>query len=466
MQSRRPAHPVRFLSALLGLLALIGAGLWAAMAPARAGDVFTVHGVVVDVTAENARDARVKALDQGRALAFRTLLERLTPQAMHASLPRPTLETLVESELAVEVDREKASSVRYIAEVTYAFRPTEVREFLRLNALSYSENQARPVLVVPVLVLRGTGPQGEPMEQALLWEPENDWAAVWRDPRFSSSLLPVETPFGDTEDLLALDAEKALNAQWADFAPLAARYRADEVLLAVATVSREAQGRTEQVDLTLARLSEDGLETAQGTAQGAAAVPEPGQTRIPTIARPLALEAIDIAMAPWIERWKEKTLVSLGEQQRLSATAVFRSGLADWRAIETALAEIATIIDHRVLALSATGAEIELTFAGSVDQLALLLAQRTVSLSALNNLWVLEAGAVASGVAPSELDPASRPPVEQIYLTPATAPPAAYRPGAPDPYAGEPGPAAEVDDWNRARSAIDPGASQMAPVGQ
>ncbi|MCP5432566.1 MAG: DUF2066 domain-containing protein [Alphaproteobacteria bacterium] len=423
-------------------------------AGARAADeVFTVYDVKVDVTAASARDARVKALDEARSAAFRQLLERLTVAQDHAQLPEASPQELVDAELSVEVAREKASSVRYIAEVTYSFRPELVRDFLRQHGLSYTESQARPMLVVPVLVQQAAGDPGTATESVLLWEPENDWAPVWVAPRFRSGLLPVVTPLGDTEDLLKMTGEAAREADWTALEPLASRYGVGEVLVAIARVTHSPDGRAERVDVELRRVRPDGEELAVGAMEGPSAPAQPGQTRAPALSRDLAVAAVDMAMAGWIEAWKDRTLVSPGEESRIAATAIFHGGLSDWTAIRTALADDANVRASEIKALSATGAEIELSFAGTVEQLALTLAQRNVSLSVLNGLWLLEAGTQATGLAPSAVGPGERPPISQVFATPFAAPPPAT--------AAIPG---ESEDWNRALGNVDPERARMAPI--
>ena len=119
-----------FLNRLAVVLACVLAlGGLALPVPARAQgmDVFEVRDVAVDVTAETAAQAREQAHAEGQAGAFRTLLERLTLRIEHEGLPKLKADEIASYIKDFSVADEKTSSVRYLARLTFHFKPKEVR---------------------------------------------------------------------------------------------------------------------------------------------------------------------------------------------------------------------------------------------------------------------------------------------------------------------------------------------------
>ena len=114
--------------------------------PARAAvDPFSVSGVTVDATAATAAAARDAALAEGQRKAVRMLLERLTAPADHARLPKPSDAEITGLVAGFEVQEERTSPIRYLATLTYSFRPTAVRGLLRGAGVPFAETGSRSV---------------------------------------------------------------------------------------------------------------------------------------------------------------------------------------------------------------------------------------------------------------------------------------------------------------------------------
>ena len=111
----------RFLARLGLAVAVVGAvsgALLPGAARGQADDVFTVRDVAVDATDQTAAAARIKALADGQRRALRQVFERIVLTEDLARQPRLAdrqIEALVQ---ALEVNKERTSSVRYLAELT------------------------------------------------------------------------------------------------------------------------------------------------------------------------------------------------------------------------------------------------------------------------------------------------------------------------------------------------------------
>ena len=118
-------------------------------------DLFTVRGVSVDVTAATAVAARAQAEREGRRRAFTRLLARLAVSDHHGRLPALSDQDVLGLVKGHGVQAEKTSTVRYIGDLDFAFRPAAVRRLFDRFEVDYAVTTSGPVLVVPV---RRVGP--------------------------------------------------------------------------------------------------------------------------------------------------------------------------------------------------------------------------------------------------------------------------------------------------------------------
>ncbi len=120
---------------VLGSL-LVGAGLVVFAPDAGAGShVFTVRGIAVDVTAETAAAARETAHAEGHVKAMEKLLARLLPRDELALLRKLEAREVLAYVQDFQVEDERTSDVRYLANLTFRFKPEPIRELLRANGL-------------------------------------------------------------------------------------------------------------------------------------------------------------------------------------------------------------------------------------------------------------------------------------------------------------------------------------------
>ncbi len=358
-------------------------------------DIFTVARVAVDATAASAEEARLIAQDRGRSQAMRILLQRLTPSDDWAYLPRPGLRELLDMQVGFEVEQERFSTQagaenRYLGQITYAFRPDMVRALLRSERLSFSETQAAPALVVPLF---------DSGAERLLWEETNRWAEAWYELDLSHELVPLSLALGDLADSSAVQADDVAMGNWEALRFLAERYQVDRIFVAHAVLESGA------LFVRMTEISANGVgqsaETQVSNANNAEA-PLGG----------LGLQAIRTLSSRISDRWKTQTRVSYDVQRRLEATAWFTS-LEEWRLIRVALSSLPTVTGYDAFAMSATGAEVDVTFVGTPQQLAITLSERGVLLRGEENRWALRASAAAPPVAGY----GGQPPVELVQNT-------------------------------------------------
>ncbi len=342
----------RFRVGLFVVLSVVAAvGSTGAVAQSGIGnDVFVVRGVQVDETAASAADARAAARASGQAEAARRLIDRLTRSVYRGQLGEidaGTAELLVDS---LEVANERRSDVRYLADLTVAFRPEAVRQFLRSAGVPFTEVRSRPVLVVPVLDRGGA---------YVLWEEPNPWRQAWQNHPTDIGLVPVVTPIGDLSDLSGLTAEQAVDADVGALGAMADRYGAGTSVVAIARISGDPDSASQQVDVTairVGRLDEEPIFLTIGRAPNEE--PEVFLERVTGA----VIEALD-------DDWKAANAVSFEESNRLHA-AVPLSDIAGWIEVRRRLSGVPAVSQVRLLALTADTAEIEIDYFGDAVRLA------------------------------------------------------------------------------------------------
>lgn len=343
---------------LAGLLLVVGVPPLASAAV----DPFSVTGVTVDATAATAAAARDTALADGQRKAFRRLLERLTAPPDYPKLPQLSDAEITPLVAGFQVQEERTSTIRYLATLTYSFRPNAIRALLRRAGVPFAETGSRPVLLVPVLKPAGGG-------TPLLWDAQNLWHQVWLDKPPPTGLVPVVVPTGEPADMAALPAPPSDAAGAGALAPLLQRYDAGEAMVAEAAL--DAGGVTITVR---SPGSSDPVFTER--------LPQAGVESQTDLLRRAALHVVQALE----ERWKRETAAQPLDD---AGAATGGSGLtvhvplqsfADWLELRRRLASTGFVQGVQLKSLSKREALVELSFAGDASQLKLVLAQRQLAL--------------------------------------------------------------------------------------
>ncbi|GAA4041886.1 heavy-metal-associated domain-containing protein [Parerythrobacter jejuensis] len=185
----RPIAPGIILAGL-GLLAALGIGLAVAtaqvdgdrgIAVVTASSDIDVGGIEVDVTGDDADDARQKGWRRAQREAW-------------AKLGGPTLsdgqlQSLVS---AVVIERERVGSKRYIATLGVIFDRQRAGRYLGGTAQA---RRSAPMLLIPVTISGGT---------ELVYEQRNPWQRAWAEYQAGTSRIDYVRPSGAGGDSLLL----------------------------------------------------------------------------------------------------------------------------------------------------------------------------------------------------------------------------------------------------------------------
>jgi hypothetical protein len=351
--------PVRTIVVGICLLAVGLAGLaaWGRAAMADV-EVYQVSGIQVDVTADTATTAREAALAEGHREAYRRLMARLVLEEDQAYVPNLGQRDIAQLVQDFSVVDEKTSAVRYLAELTFRFKPEAVRDLFRANRLRFTETRSKPLLVLPIY-LSETG-------EVLLWEDTNLWAFAWAERDLTEELVPLMND-------------------------IALRYGAEGVLVAQAGLVGDPADGAARLDVVADRYDDSAWRIyADSIVQS-----EPGGAEV--LFNPAIVAVVASAQADW----KAANHLSFDEQRMLSAIVPV-SELGDWLEVKKRLGGIASIVRMDLVTMTRQYAQVDIGFIGDEERLSRALSQSDLALSrsALAGWELRLAGATGGAAVP------------------------------------------------------------------
>lgn len=339
-------------------------------AVADENSLYTVSNVPVDETSESAAAAREIALVKGQVWAFDRVIDRIVPKSEHSRVPELNPTLLLEVVSGIDVDNEKTSRVRYLANLTVRFNKTAVRRLLRNANIPFAETTGNPLLVVPVYRAAGT---------VQLWDAANIWLKSWQALPSLDGLLPLVVPKGDAEDIAVISPEQALNGDDRRLHAIAERYKTKGVVLAVATQRRDYASNSTVLEVALSRFG-----SAEGDSTSVFSIAaQPDMTTDALLATGAHRSRDEL-----VEGWKQEHLIRFGERQSLIAVVPL-SGLAAWIELRKRVSSIASVEKVELLSLSLDQATVQFTYFGDESQLALALADQHMELTQGSVSWQL-----------------------------------------------------------------------------
>ncbi len=338
--------------------------------PGTLANVFEVQGVPVDVTADNAAEARSEALARGQDEAFSRLLERLTLKEDAEKLPEPGSLVVTEFVSDFAVSDEKTSTVRYLANLNVRFKATAVRSLLRELGIRFAETSSKPILILPVF-------QG--LEGVLLWEDANIWRKAWNLRPLRGGLVRIALPLVDPADISALNVQHAVSGNVDRLTKLAMRYRAGDTLVSYARIGHDPKSGTRRLKISNTRYS-----SRQEPVSELMVVPLTSNESIEA----LMVRAVDAVASKLEENWKQENLLR-HDGEWVSAVTVPISSLNDWLEVKKRLETVSVIRRTVTVLISLDEVRINLHHVGASDQLQTALGQADLAMVREDDEWVL-----------------------------------------------------------------------------
>ena len=341
-------------------------------------DAFTVANIYVDVTDQTASAARKKALAIGEKKAFDILLKRLTLRIDHERLPILNAENIATFIQDFEVSNEKNSEIRYLAYLTYRFKPNDIRYLLRDNKIKFAETISKPILVLPVYQTAGA---------VYLWDNPNQWREAWlsnlgmvkssvRDQM--AGLVPMLFGKGDLNDIATISAELAVKGDIKSLAAIAAKYNVAKTLVAISNLRSNNRG----APILEVRISEYTKHTRKQLFVIRIIAQE--KEDIKALLKRANLEVI----ARIEESWKLDNLLKF-ERINVMAVNMPIDNLIEWVNAKRRLIRVAVIENVELVIFSRKEVRFNIHFIGEAEQLQLALEQLDMELNEQKSGWIL-----------------------------------------------------------------------------
>lgn len=184
--------------------------------------------VEVSETGKDATDARIKAMTTAEQLAFAKILEDKAPKKKDELLKSYDEAAISQMVQGYEIVEESMTPNSYTATMKVKFSDTAINQLFgaaKPKAKGHLKANGA-VLIVPVYFGKEN--------QVLLWETGNRWREAVNKAALQAKAGRWIAPLGDPTDLLVADSNSVLSLDFGRLEPLAERYGAGEILMAIA----------------------------------------------------------------------------------------------------------------------------------------------------------------------------------------------------------------------------------------
>lgn len=336
-------------------------------APIEAAEsLYSVAKISVDVTAKDAVAARDTGMAQSEQRAVMTVLKRIMPASAFASLPEISKDDIDAMVSGVSIRSEQNSTTRYLAVLDISLNEQAVKQFLQNQNISFSEDRAPSVSILPLMVDGGSVKSEGP----------ESWREAWEGLDLSHSVTPA-TILRPRPNLDVATVKSVLAADTQALASMQEDYSYGPLVIAVGEIDHgQFVTRLAGTDAVGAvtfeqsnQLSGDAKAAARNAAEIAFGVLE-NRWKVSQEGEAPATEVKHEEGGATDEKSKEPA-----EVPRNVVAQVEFSGLKDWQDIRGRLMNIAGIQGLEVNSLSARAASITFDYAGSLGKLQAELGQ-------------------------------------------------------------------------------------------
>lgn len=328
-------------------------------------DLFLVERVHTDVTDKDATTAREKALTIAQEKAFYILLDNLILEEDKIKIGTPETAEILNLVEDFSVSEEKASSVRYMADINVHFDTKDVQNFLQSKSVPYLSLGAEKHLILPIYTS---------YKKTRLWEDNNPWREAWKNK--TTTLVPLVLPLGDTDDMLVYSSKTLMDESQTDLTPMLDRYDAKKALVLEASYYKDS----EQIKVTVRPFKNEKNPI------GSFSFMMPVENNHVTYAISQAVEKVQNLLA---QKWKETHVVRTDNPEFLTAIVPIEN-LREWIQMQRRLKKIELIKKYDVKAVRKDQAQVEIFFVGDLKPFLEKLKNEGLFLApSQNGLWSL-----------------------------------------------------------------------------
>lgn len=341
---------------------------------AYASSLYEVQGVKVDVTADNALQARSKAFEVAQTKAFDVLSQQMFSQDQIQSVKKPDLKLISRMIQDFEVTEEKLSDVRYIGTYNFRFNENNVNQYFNMQGadvgVQYTNIGSKPVLVLPFF-------QGK--RDTWLWDNQNFWRSAWSSHSNLGGAVPLRIPVGDLDDMQDVKDRDLFDYDQGRLDRMLSRYGSREAILVVGSADEAFLSVQNNGDIAQGRFTAHIYRTDRRGPEYVSNIVV--QARAPETRRQMLSRAVKKVHRELQQDWKTKTATApQANRKSIIANTNFNS-LQEWARMQKKLESLSGVDIVNVKSISPARAQIELIYRGSQERLALVLDQARLTLN-------------------------------------------------------------------------------------
>jgi hypothetical protein len=332
------------------------------IAQARNDSLYSVD-VYVDVTEENAALAKEKAMNQANKTAFGTVARRITTQDGVEQLKTLDDDQILNFIKEVSIKSEKASNVRYIANLKVIINDELLRQYMEEKDIPSAILTASKVSIIPTFREFKT-------DTPMLWEANNLWRKIWEEESSNKDdILEFVSIPANGSNYASLDAKKALKLDNIAMEQIAFNNDTKDIFVADA-VYNGIEGLT----ISVHSYQDGTVETVEVYGE-----------RSPQ----LILDAISEVKKSIENRLKKQSVIESNQKNEIEALYNYES-MSDWVNVERALKEVNGVEDVKMTAMSSGRVQFQISFSGNLEKLLLTLNEHFFSLKPQGEFYILE----------------------------------------------------------------------------
>lgn len=326
------------------------------------GSIYSVD-VYVDVTDDNAAQAKEKAMVQANRTAFNTVARRITTQEGIDQLSLLNDDQILNFIKEVSIKSEKASNVRYIANLKVIINDEILRQYMDEKNIPPAIITASNVLIIPTFREFKT-------DTPMLWEANNIWRKVWEEESNNKDdIITFTSIAANGSNYASLDSKKALSLDNVAMEQVSFNNNTRDIFVVDAVYNG-----IEGITITIYSYQDGTTETVDVYGE-----------RSPQ----LLLNAIAEAKKTIENKLKKQSLVENNQKNEIEALYTYYS-MSDWVSVENALKEVNGIDAIKITAMSSGKVQFKINYSGSLEKLLLKLNEHFFTLKKQGEFYVLD----------------------------------------------------------------------------
>ena len=333
-------------------------------------DLYIVEDIEVDVTADNAVEAREKAFEAAQIKGYEMLAARFLSAEELESFETPDINTVANFVQDYEVTNEKLSAIRYkgVYKIRYSSQTFGNAGVDSVQNASASQNA--DILILPFYEMGG---------RTVLWQ-NNPFLNAWARARGYNTLGRGIVPVGDLKDITQVRDDQALNYDPSRLNAIRLRYQARETAILIATPEIMTDG-TQTILISIYSAKPYGPELSQQVSVRSF----PGEVPEQLYNRAVS-EVSKTLQAGWQRQTAVETAKTVVEEpltgpiKSITAQLNFTS-VREWVDTKRTLERTRGVKSVQVKSLSPRQATMDINFQGGIQNLRYALQQANITLN-------------------------------------------------------------------------------------